>query len=81
MVLGAGYLGLQYIPGGWLVPYERVLTVVCPLFILAEGLAAMTVILSSGQLWSETLSEQPTSIKVPPIAPEGMDRWMNEHVV
>lgn len=66
MVLGAGYLGLQYIPEGWLVPYERMLAVVCPLFILAEGLAAMTVILSSGQLWSETLSEQPIFIKVPP---------------
>lgn len=63
-MLGAGYLGLQHLPARWLLPYERLLAVIGPLAILAEAFAAMTVILSSGQLWSETLSEQPLPIKV-----------------
>lgn len=64
MILLAGYLGLQYLPASWTRPYEMILRFVCPLLTLLEGLAAMTLILSSGQLWSESLQGQGRLVQI-----------------
>lgn len=60
----ATYLGLRYLPNWVTLLYERTLLWTCPLIIILEGFAAMTVILSSGQLWSELLCEQRPLVKV-----------------
>ncbi|PJF19746.1 hypothetical protein PSACC_00399 [Paramicrosporidium saccamoebae] len=58
LVLSVSYAGLKYMPTWVTVPYETILSVACPLIILLEGFAAMTVILSSGQLFSESIADQ-----------------------
>lgn len=63
MLLVGGYLGLKYIPDTWTVIFEHALLYTCPIFIVLEGFSAMTVILSSGQLWSESLAAQPNVVK------------------
>ena len=63
LVLVAAYLGLRFLPTWLTVPYEAGLQIACPVIILVEGFAAMTVILSSGQLWSESLAEQSAFVR------------------
>jgi len=58
VMLIAIWLGLQWIPVSWVPFYETLLLVMGPMLVLAEGFAALTVILSAGQLWSVWLLEQ-----------------------
>lgn len=63
MVLAAVYCGLRHLPSWLLLPYERVLLAASPLMIMLEALAAVVIILSFGETWSDRLAEHGAVLK------------------
>lgn len=64
LLLSAVYAGILYLPDWIFVPYERVLMGMSPLLIVAEGLAAMQIILTAGQTWIELLADSSQATKM-----------------